>query len=139
MSQTTSVEHYRQHAVVRRKWSAGLVRVAGYDILPYPLVVGGDGQHRCTLGLNTIVHPLLTMGAEHLYTQAGTSLVNWQRGEEEQTEMNVHVRPRPAVSFPPFTFNRHLRSHPTTGPNCSDVGYAACHRGTQECDLFAKN
>lgn len=85
----------------------------------------------------------MAVGAELLYgrsnTQAGTSLVvNWWRSEEEQTEVNVDVRPRPVVSLlSPFTLNHHLRlrSHPAVGPNCSDVGYAACHRGIQECDL----
>lgn len=85
----------------------------------------------------------MAVGAELLYglsnTQAGTSLVvNWWRGEEERTEVNVDVRPRPVVSLLSlFTLNHHLRlrSHPAVGPNCSDVGYAACHRGMQECDL----
>lgn len=83
----------------------------------------------------------MAIGAELLYrlsnAQAGiSSVVNWWRGEEEQTEVNMYVRLRPVVSLLPlFTLNHHLRSHPTTGPDCSDVGYGACHRGMQECDL----
>lgn len=45
-------------------------------------------------------------------SQAGTSLVvSGQRGEEEQTEVNMHMRLRPAVSLLLFTLSHQLPPH----------------------------